>query len=208
MVLAVVCEIDRSHTAAAEHAAQFIAFVERANEAGGALLGLAERRNTVAVPARAQSAIVVESPATGGVALFDAAATQSVPAKASGAQLKAGDVMTYREYLRRRTRGSSLRGHHTPQAARLEELGIDPMEGTVVVIENRVVGPAGEKLGHTGTRTHGAAGRQTAASERGKPLGLSETLDLLDPPVERLGPEVGDEIQRLNRMNFPERYEW
>jgi hypothetical protein len=31
-------------------------------------------------------------------------------------------------------------------------MGIDPMEGTVVVLENKVVGPAG-KLGHTGTRT-------------------------------------------------------
>ena len=124
----------------------------------------------------------------------------------AGNELKVGDVMAYREYLARRTRGSTLRGHHTPQAARLEEMGIDPMEGTVVVVENKVVGPGGEKLGHTGTRTHGVGGSRAAAAERGKPLSISETKDLLDPPVERLGPEVGIKVQDLNRKKFPDKF--
>jgi hypothetical protein len=121
-------------------------------------------------------------------------------------ELKVGDVMSYREYLARRTRGSSLRGPHLPQAKRLEEMGIDPFEGTIVVMENKVVGSTGEKLGHTGTRTFGAGGCRTAAAECGKPLSFSETRDLLDPPVTRLGPEVGMRIQELNRKKFPNHY--
>jgi hypothetical protein len=120
--------------------------------------------------------------------------------------LKEGDVMSYREYLARRTRGSTLRGHHTPQAARLEELGIDPLDGTIVVIENKLTGSAGEPIGHTGTRTHGTRGARAAAAEKGRPLSFSETRDLLDPPVERLGPEVGEMVQALNRVRFPDRY--
>jgi hypothetical protein len=120
--------------------------------------------------------------------------------------LKIGDVMGYREYRARRPVGSTLRGHHAPQAARLEEMGIDPREGTVVVLENEVTGPAGEKLGHTGTRTHGTAGAKVAASEKGKPLSFSETKDLLDPPVERLGPEVGEKIQARNRELFKDKF--
>ncbi|MEO8383281.1 MAG: RHS repeat-associated core domain-containing protein, partial [Acidobacteriota bacterium] len=144
------------------------------------------------------SAIVVETEAN--------AIPATTPLNGGATPLNVGEVMSYREYLSRRTSGSNLRGHHIPQSARLQELGLEPLDGTVVVMENRLTGGAGEKLGHTGTRTYGVGGSRAAAAERGQPLTVSEGRDLLDPPVMRLGDEVAQMIRDLNRKIYPDHY--
>jgi RHS repeat-associated protein len=107
---------------------------------------------------------------------------------------KPGDVMKYKDCLAGRTKGSTLRGHHVPQAKRLEQVGIDPKEGTVVVMEGSP---------HTATRTFGSKGKATAAAESRLPLSASEALDLADPPVSSFGSEALEQIQRMNRQNHP-----
>jgi hypothetical protein len=111
--------------------------------------------------------------------------------------LKKGDVLTYEEYQQRRTPGSTLRGHHTPQQARLKEKGIDPRKGTVVVVESD---------SHDATRNFKSAGAKTAREEKGLSLSESEAKDLLDPPVLQLGPDVASKIRERNRTNFPAYY--
>lgn len=114
--------------------------------------------------------------------------------------------MTYEEYLEARTPGSTLREHHIPQQKRLEEVGIDPAEGTVVVLENKELDDLGNKIGYTGTRTYGGRGAKTASQEKGIPLSHSEALDLQDLPVLRLSPAVTDAIKALNRKNHPDHF--
>ncbi|MEC9671076.1 hypothetical protein RCU10_10085 [Escherichia marmotae] len=114
--------------------------------------------------------------------------------------------MTYEEYLEARTPGSTLRGHHIPQQKRLEEVGIDPAEGTVVVLENKELDDLGNKIVYTGTRTYGGRGAKTASQEKGIPLSHSEALDLQDLPVLRLSPAVTDAIKALNRKNHPDHF--
>jgi RHS repeat-associated protein len=120
-----------------------------------------------------------------------------------GRGLREGMVMTYRDYKAARTKGSTLRGHHVPQARRLTQMGVDPDDGTVVVIENRRVDADGNSIGHTGTRTYGQRGSKSAAAESGQSLAHSEASDLADPPVQRLGPDVADAIRGMNRQNLP-----
>jgi len=138
-----------------------------------------------------------EAPKTSGPdAQKDAA---DLDATASSPPLKEGDVMKAREYKARREKGSTLRGHHVPQAKRLEQRGIDPDEGTVVVLENKKLGSSGEQLGHTGTRSFGGRGSKLAEAEKDLPLSKSEACCLQDPPVKALGPDVAQKIQELNR---------
>jgi len=111
---------------------------------------------------------------------------------------KQGDVVTYREYKALREKGSSLRGHHVPQAKRLKQHDINPDDGTVVVLEHKP---------HVRTRTWGRRGSKTAKDEADLSLRDSEALDLLDPAVEELGSDVADRIRALNLENFPDLYD-
>lgn len=112
--------------------------------------------------------------------------------------LKPGDVMTYQRYLESRMPGSSLRGHHVPQQARLKESGINPANGTVVVMES---------ADHAITRTYKGRGRAASAAESGTPLSHSEALDLADPPVMQFGSETAGRIRALNRENHPGKFQ-
>jgi RHS repeat-associated protein len=120
-----------------------------------------------------------------------------IAAAETNAQLKPGDVLKYRDYLAGRQKGSSLRGHHIPQSKRLEEVGIDKLEGTVVVMEGAE---------HVPTRTFAGRGSKTAAAERGTPLSDSESLDLADPTVQRLGAGVAEKVRKMNRENHPDHF--
>jgi len=116
---------------------------------------------------------------------------------AKDTNLKVGDVMKYSDYLDARKTGSTLRGHHIVQQARLREMGIDPLDGTVVVMEHS---------SHRLTRTYKGRGNVTSLSERGMPLSHSEALDLADPEVQALGAIVIDAIKQMNRVNHPRHF--
>ena len=105
--------------------------------------------------------------------------------------------MEYREYLKRRTKGSSLRGHHVPQQARLTESGLNPRSGTVVVVEGYV---------HAQTRTFAGRGRLTAEAESGLPLCVSEARCLQEFPELGLSDDTAQQVRELNRKTFPEHF--
>jgi len=109
--------------------------------------------------------------------------------------IKIGDVMTYRDYRRKRRKGeceNNFRGHHVPPTKTLELNGINPLDGVVVVIDDDE---------HRQTRSYGAKGRSVSCN-------MCDELetDLNDPPVRAQGNDVCTAIRCLNIELHPEQF--
>jgi len=113
-----------------------------------------------------------------------------------GLGISIGDVMTYRDYKKKRRRGGckpSLRGHHVPSSRTLAANGISKDDGVIVVLDH---------TSHTQTQSFGGRGKNGGCD-----LCAELDKDLADPPVASLGADVCDAIRCLNRELHPDIFE-